>query len=86
MLCVQNVVVLMLENRSFDEYFGMFPGALCRICRSSRESRMEVGLVRDLLACVLMHRYYSFSDMSENSSTIFVPKVRFPSQFDNHAD
>jgi phospholipase C len=24
---VQNVVILMLENRSFDEYFGMFPGA-----------------------------------------------------------
>jgi hypothetical protein len=26
-LAVQNVVILMLENRSFDEYFGTFPGA-----------------------------------------------------------
>jgi phospholipase C len=24
---VKHVVILMLENRSFDEYFGTFPGA-----------------------------------------------------------
>ena len=27
MLAVERVVILMLENRSFDGYFGTFPGA-----------------------------------------------------------